>query len=137
MRVCMYSKLCPGQNVGLKLLLQPCQGRSCSPIQPCPQPALSASLPSAHPAPAPAAPSRDKPSTCPARPADKAGCEDAVSLPAFVAPHLSCSQFSVGTCQRGLDFHSSCRCLRPARGLSEETLALAGMAPALRQINPS
>lgn len=85
-----------------KLLLQPCQGLSAaSSSRARRDAALSASLPAAGPALAAAAPSRDKPSPCPARPADKESCEDAVSLPAFVAPHLSCSQFSAGTCQRG------------------------------------
>jgi len=68
---------------------------------------LSAALLHIHlPALAPAALKSDKPATPPACPADKASREDISSLPVFLPPHLSCSQFSVGTCHHGLDFHS-------------------------------
>lgn len=105
----MYFKLCPGPNLRLNCGSNPATGAcSCSPQPALPRrQRLSAALLHSHlPALAPAALKRDKPVTSPARPADKASCEDVLSLPVFLPPHLSCSQFSVGTCHRGFDFHS-------------------------------
>lgn len=104
-----YFKLCPGPNLGLNSCSNPAAGAcSCSPQPALPRRRrLSATLLHAHlPALAPAAPKRDKPATSPARRADKASREDVLSLLVFLPPHLSCSQFSVGTCHHGLDFHS-------------------------------
>lgn len=105
----MCFKLCLGPNLGLNSCSKPAAGicsRSPQPALPRRQ-RLSAALLHAHlPAFTPAAPKHDKPATSPVRPADKASCEAILSLPVFLPPHLSCSQFSVGTCHRGLNFHS-------------------------------
>lgn len=141
----MYFKLCLGPNLGLNCCSNPAVG-ACSRS---PQPALprsrrlSPALLHAHPpALAPAAPKRDKPATSPTRPADKASCEDVLSLPVFL-PHTPFlfPVFSGHLSPRSRLSQLSPGSLRPAprgrRGLSEETLALAGMASAPRQINPS
>lgn len=98
----MYFKLCPGPNLRLNLCCN-CATEAAA----LRRRGLSAALLLAHlPALTPAAPERDKPTTSPAHPADKASREDVSSSLVFLPPHLSCSQFSVGTCQRGLDFQS-------------------------------